>query len=65
MCLNYSLFDIDNGVLCKLGDDKEVLVGLRGKQILSYDELVELYGSPVPKYTHINWPQMHKFPERD
>jgi len=42
-----------------------MLSGLRGKQILSYDELVELYGGPVPKYTHINWPQMHKFPERD
>ena len=56
MCLNYSLFDIDNGVLLKLGDDKEVLVGLRGKHKLTDEELVELYGGPIPKYSHIYWP---------
>lgn len=34
-CLNYSVFDIENGTLIKLGENKEILAALRGKEQLS------------------------------
>ena len=35
-CLNYSLFDIDNGTLLKIGEGKEVLAAMKGRKVLNY-----------------------------
>jgi hypothetical protein len=35
-CLNYSLFDIDNGTLLKIGEGKEVLAAMKGRRVLTY-----------------------------
>ena len=35
-CLNYSVFDIENGTLIKLGEGKEVLAAMKGRKVLSY-----------------------------
>ena len=35
MCLNYSLFDIDRGLLLKLGEGKKILAAMRGKRNLT------------------------------
>ena len=64
-CLNFSLFDIDNGTLLKLGEGNEVLAGQKGMNVLKYDELCALYGSPVPKFEHVKFPFLHSFPETE
>jgi len=55
---NSSLFDIDNGTLLKLGEDKEVLSALKGRNFLSKEEMIEIYGGPVPRYNKYQWPIM-------
>ena len=38
-CLNYSVFDIDNGTLLKIGEGKEVLAAMKGRKVLSSSEI--------------------------
>ena len=57
-CLNYAVFDADNGILLKLGENKQVLAGLKGWENLSSEELQQLYGTPVPKYDPIDFPNL-------
>ena len=35
-CLKYCLFDIDNGLILKLGQDKSILAAYKGRYKLSY-----------------------------
>ena len=49
-CLNYSVFDIDNGTLLKIGEGKEVLAAMKGRKVLSSSEIENIYGSPIPKF---------------
>ena len=35
LCLNWSVFDVDNGMMIKLGEDNEVLVAMRGFHVLT------------------------------
>ena len=39
VCLNYGVWDIEKGLLIKLGDDKEVLQALRGRKKLTKAEI--------------------------
>ena len=34
-CLNYSMFDIDQGLVLKLGENKEVLAAMKGRKSLT------------------------------
>lgn len=46
MCLNASIFDIDNGLVIKLAKDKEVVQAMKGLKKLSKKEIEAVYGSP-------------------
>ncbi len=39
VCLNYSVFDIDKGLLLKLGEGKEVLAAMKGMRSLSLEDI--------------------------
>ena len=65
VCLNYSMFDIDNGTVLKLGEDNEVLAAMKGLKTLSLEEMQALYGALVPKYEHLEWPKVSSFPETE
>lgn len=62
-CLNYSLFDIDRGLVIKLGEDKEILAAMKGRRNMSQQEIEEAYGTKNPRYEAIQWPKMASFPE--
>ena len=62
-CLNYGVFDIDRGLLIKLGEGKEVLAALKGRRVLTQEEIEDIYGSPVPRFEAMDWPNLHSFPE--
>jgi len=46
----------------KLGEDKEVLAALKGMTELTYAEILEVYGAPVPRFEPINWPKVTSLP---
>ena len=46
MCLNASVFDIDNGLVIKLAEGLEVVQAMKGLRKLSKDEIKTVYGSP-------------------
>jgi hypothetical protein len=60
--LNYSLFDIDRGLLLKLGEGKKVLAAMRGLKKLNQDEISNYYGKECV-FEGIEWPQLYSFPE--
>ena len=57
ICLNTSLFDIDNGLLLQLAEGQEVIRAVKGFRVLSKDEITSIYGSP-PVYSAYQWPNM-------
>jgi hypothetical protein len=57
------LFDIDKGLLLKLGEHKEILAAMRGRRKLSKEEIMTYYDSTNPRYEAIEWPKMYSFPE--
>lgn len=65
VCLNYGVWDIETGNLLKLGEDKEVLQAMHGKRKLTMDEIKAVYGSPVPRFAAVNWPQTHNLPLKE
>ena len=46
LCLNASIFDMDNSLIIKIGAGKEVLRAMRGFKTLSREEIEGVYGSP-------------------
>ena len=56
LMMNSMVFDFKTGILLKLGEDKRILVALRGRRVMEPDEVQKLYGGPVPKFDAINWP---------
>ena len=36
---------------------------MRGRRVLTMDEIKKAYGSENPKYEAIEWPKMYSFPE--
>jgi len=50
--MNYAVFDINKGILLKLGEGGKVLVGLKGRRKMDEKELEEAYG-PGAKFEHI------------
>lgn len=56
---NGCVWDIDNGTLLKLGEDKQVLAAIYGFTKLSQREVQEMYGNP-PIYTHLKWPETNR-----
>ena len=61
LCLNWSVFDVDNGTMIKLGEDNEVLAAMKGLHVLTPQQLRQIYGSPVPKYSGLQWPNLWNF----
>ena len=59
LCLSYCVFDMDRGLLLKLGENKEVLAALKGFDALSDWKIKEIYGSPVPTFKPLNWPKLN------
>lgn len=59
--MNSMIFDFKEGILLKLGENKEILVALRGRKVMSSDEIKKIYGEPVPIFKHVDWPYMSKF----
>lgn len=60
-CLQYSIFDIDKGLLIQLGEDKEIVAALRGSNKLGREEIEKIYGSPSPKFEVKSWPIRSSF----
>ena len=46
VCLNGSIFDIENGLVIKMAEGQEVIRAMRGFKILNKEEISEVYGSP-------------------
>ena len=38
---------------------------MKGLQVLTKEQIGELYGSPVPKFTALEWPKLWNFTEND
>jgi hypothetical protein len=55
MCMNASIFDIDNGLVIKLAEGKEVVQAMKGLRKLNRDEIQAVYGNP-PLYDAYQWP---------
>lgn len=55
MCLNASIFDIDNGLVIKLAKGQEVINAMKGMRKLTRAEIEGIYGSP-PVYKSYQWP---------
>lgn len=55
MCLNASIFDMDNGLVIKMAEGQEVVRAMKGFRILSKDEIISVYGSP-PIFKAYQWP---------
>ena len=55
MCMNGAIFDIDNGLIIKLVEGKEVIRAMRGFKALDKDEIIQVYGNP-PIFRHYQWP---------
>jgi 5' nucleotidase family len=55
MCLNATVFDIDNGMIIKMGKGQEVLQAMKGLRKLTTREIEQVYGSP-PIYKAYHWP---------
>ena len=53
--MNYSVFDVENLLVIKLGEDKLVLSALQGRRILCQDEIKSIYGNP-PLFPYVNFP---------
>lgn len=55
LLLNWSIFDIDNGLIIKLVEGKEIVAAMRGFRALSKAQIIEVYGNP-PIYHSYEWP---------
>ena len=55
LLLNWSLFDIDTGLIVKLTEGKEVARAMRGFRALTKTEIIKTYGNP-PIYHAYEWP---------
>ena len=63
-CINYGVFDIDKGLMLKIGEEKEVLAALKGRRQLSGVEIQAEYGYPIPKLEAIDWPTLNSFAQK-
>lgn len=68
--MNMCVFDMEKGLLIKLGEDKEVLVAYKGRTKLTESQIKETYclgayGSPVPKFEKMDWPYLSSPPNSD
>jgi hypothetical protein len=65
--LNNCVWDIDHGLMLKLGVEREVIYAVRGYEKIGQEELLFKYGDP-PTYKHLRWPvtnrQMEHTPGR-
>ena len=55
MCLNASVFDMDNGTVIKMAENRLVIRAMKGFRVLSTKEIESIYGSP-PIYKQYVWP---------
>ncbi len=46
MCMNATVFDVDNGLVIKLAEGLEVTQAMKGLRKLSKDEIKAVYGNP-------------------
>jgi hypothetical protein len=53
--VNCAVWDIDQGIILTLSENKEVTHAVRGYNILSMPEIKSLYGDP-PIFKHLKWP---------
>jgi hypothetical protein len=56
---NGCVWDIDTGLLLKLGERKEIIAAVYGFAKVPMSKIQEMYGSP-PRYTHLKWPESNK-----
>ena len=59
MALNNCLWDVQNGTLLSLGQDRLVTRCFRGSKRCSSEQIEHLYGNP-PVYRHLDWPASSK-----
>jgi hypothetical protein len=57
--MSNSVWDIDNGVILKLGEGRVITHAIRGFSKLSNTNIEELYGSP-PIFRALKWPDTAK-----
>jgi hypothetical protein len=50
-----SVWDVENGIILQLGENKEVVNAMKGFKKLSNSEIKDIYGSP-PRFTNLKWP---------
>ena len=60
---NASVFDMDNGLVIKMGEGKEVLRAMKGLKVLNTQEIEKIYGSP-PIMKSYQWPSIANITDR-
>ena len=48
--LNFGVWDVKRGYVLKLGEGNEVLAAMKGKRVVPREEILSVYGSPVPTF---------------
>ena len=56
---NGCVWDINTGLLLKLGERKEIVSAVYGFAKVNHKKIEEMYGSP-PHYSHLKWPESIK-----
>ena len=62
--MNNAVWDIEKGVVIRLGENKRVTHAIRGFSSLSKQEIIELYGDP-PTFTNLKWPESIRCIEKE
>lgn len=56
---NGCVWDIDTGLLLKLGERREIIAAVYGFAKVPMSKIKEMYGAQ-PRYTHLKWPESNK-----
>ncbi len=55
VCLDNAVWDIAQGTILKLGQNKEITHAVKGFEKLTHEQIIQIYGAP-PIFKHLKWP---------
>jgi hypothetical protein len=59
MAFNGAVWDVEQGTVVKLSEDREVVHAYKGFEKMSKEEIVDIYADP-PKFIRMTWPYIKK-----
>ena len=59
LCLNYSVWDVEHGIMIKLNEQGNVIQGVKGFKRMTQKEIIDQYGDP-PAYSQLKLPTPSK-----